>query len=84
MVLPEPLAERAFCRIANNTVSATAFKDIKAPLKHGQREEDAPEKGLRVADKGFMNTSVLTSTITYIDGEAGSEHLTYIRVHFLH
>jgi hypothetical protein len=70
-------AERAARRIANNTVPATAFKAIRAPLRAGEREEDAPEKGLRVADKGFMNTSVIASAITFIDGEAGSEHTSF-------
>jgi citrate synthase len=64
-------------RIANNTVPATAFKAIRAPRRAGDREEDAPEKGLRVADKGFMNTSVIASAITFIDGEAGSEHTSF-------
>jgi citrate synthase len=61
----------------NNTVAATAFKDIKAPRPHGEREENAPEKGLRVSDKGFMNTAVISSTITYIDGEAGGTSLRF-------
>jgi citrate synthase len=61
----------------NNTVAATAFKDIKAPRAHGEREENAPEKGLRVSDKGFMNTAVISSTITYIDGEAGGTSLRF-------
>jgi citrate synthase len=42
-------------RIVDNTVAATAFKAIKAPRKHGEREENETEKGLRVADRGFMN-----------------------------
>ena len=37
----------------------------------GEREENETEKGLRVADKGFLNTAVIRSEITYIDGEAG-------------
>lgn len=61
-------------RIENNTVPATAFKQIKAPRKQDEREENETERGLRVADKGFMNTAVITSQITYIDGEAGSKH----------
>ena len=60
------------CRIENNTIPATAFKKIAAPRKKGEREENETERGLRVADKGFMNTAVITSEITYIDGEAGS------------
>ena len=52
-------------------MSATAFKDIKAPAKHGERPENETEKGLRIQDKGFLNTAVIQSQITYIDGEAG-------------
>jgi citrate synthase len=58
-------------------VPATAFTPNRAPRRAGEREEDAPEKGLRVADKGFMNTSVIASAITFIDGEAGSEHTPF-------
>lgn len=60
-------------RIENNTVPAIAFKEIAAPRKEGEREENETERGLRVADKGFMNTAVITSEITYIDGDAGSK-----------
>lgn len=58
-------------RIVNNTIQATAFRDIKAPRKPGEREENETERGLRVADRGFMNTAVIESTITYIDGDNG-------------
>ncbi|EIM90879.1 peroxysomal citrate synthase [Stereum hirsutum FP-91666 SS1] len=57
--------------IVDNTISATAFKAIAAPRKEGEREENETEKGLRVADKGFLNTAVIQSQITYIDGDAG-------------
>ncbi|KAF8920417.1 peroxysomal citrate synthase [Mucidula mucida] len=57
--------------IVNNSVSATDFKAITAPPASGDREEDETEKGLRVADKGFLNTAVMRSQITYIDGDAG-------------
>ncbi|KAF9787502.1 peroxysomal citrate synthase [Thelephora terrestris] len=57
--------------ILNNTVSATAFKSIAAPKKPGERDENETTKGLRVSDKGFLNTAVIQSEITYIDGEAG-------------
>lgn len=60
-------------RIVNNTVAASAFKDMKAPKKTDERPENDTEKGLRVLDKGFMNTAVIQSEITYIDGDAGSE-----------
>ncbi|KAG8908344.1 hypothetical protein FRB99_007271 [Tulasnella sp. 403] len=61
----------AHVRIQDNTIQATAFKKIKAPRKPNEREENETERGLRVADKGFMNTAVITSQVTYIDGEAG-------------
>ncbi|KZV96617.1 peroxysomal citrate synthase [Exidia glandulosa HHB12029] len=57
--------------IVNNTIQATAFKQIKAQPKPGEREENETERGLRVADRGFMNTAVIESTITYIDGDNG-------------
>ena len=56
---------------SNNTIPATSFKQIAAPRKQGEREENETERGLRIADKGFLNTAVITSEITYIDGEAG-------------
>ncbi len=58
-------------RIVDNAIPATAFKAIKAARKPGEREENETEKGLRVQDKGFLNTAVMSSTITYIDGDAG-------------
>ncbi|KAI3614889.1 peroxysomal citrate synthase [Moniliophthora roreri] len=57
--------------IEDNTVAATNFKAISAPRSNGEREENETEKGLRVSDKGFLNTAVMRSEITYIDGEAG-------------
>lgn len=57
--------------ILNNTVSATAFKSIAAPKKPGERDENETTRGLRVSDKGFLNTAVIQSEITYIDGDAG-------------
>ncbi|KAH9903068.1 peroxysomal citrate synthase [Cubamyces lactineus] len=57
--------------IADNAIPATAFKAMTAPRKPGEREENETEKGLRVQDKGFLNTAVIRSEITYIDGEAG-------------
>lgn len=58
-------------RIVDNAVSATEFKAIKAAAKPGERPENETEKGLRVSDKGFLNTAVIQSRITYIDGDAG-------------
>lgn len=57
--------------IADNSIQATAFKAMKAPAAPGEREENETYKGLRVADKGFLNTAVIRSEITYIDGDAG-------------
>lgn len=73
------------CRIKDNAVSATAFKDIKAVAKPGERPENETEKGLRVLDKGFLNTAVMQSQITYIDGEAGGAfiHIPYTRSHII-
>ncbi|KAF6759935.1 peroxysomal citrate synthase [Ephemerocybe angulata] len=57
--------------IADNSIQATAFKAVKAPFKQGERPENETDKGLRIADKGYLNTAVMRSEITYIDGEAG-------------
>ncbi|KAG5647003.1 hypothetical protein DXG03_001727 [Asterophora parasitica] len=43
----------------------------------GEREENETEKGLRVSDKGYLNTAVMRSTITFIDGDAGAYLLLY-------
>jgi citrate synthase len=58
-------------RITDNSIPATAFKAISAPRAVGERPENETDKGLRVSDKGFLNTAVIQSQITYIDGEAG-------------
>ncbi|KAF8150637.1 peroxysomal citrate synthase [Crassisporium funariophilum] len=57
--------------IVDNSIQATAFKAMKSSFAPGEREENETDKGLRVADKGFLNTAVIRSEITYIDGEAG-------------
>jgi citrate synthase len=57
--------------IKDNSIPATAFSDISASPKSGEREENETAKGLRVSDRGFLNTAVIRSKITYIDGEAG-------------
>ncbi|KAH7908194.1 citrate synthase-like protein [Hygrophoropsis aurantiaca] len=57
--------------ITHNSIPATAFKAIRAPPGQHDRAEDETDKGLRVSDKGFLNTAVIESAITYIDGEAG-------------
>ena len=61
--------------IQDNAVNAADFKQIKASkhalIGHTEREENETEGGLRVFDGGFTNTTVLRSTITYINGEDG-------------
>ena len=64
-------AEGVALSIEDNAISATAFKAVAAQRKPGEREENETDKGLRVQDKGFLNTAVMRSQITYIDGEAG-------------
>ena len=59
--------------IVNNAIAATALKQMKAPKKAGEREENETERGLRVHDKGFLNTAVISSKITYIDGDNGGK-----------
>lgn len=44
---------------------------MKASRRAGERQENETERGLRVVDRGFINTAVIYSEITYIDGEAG-------------
>jgi len=60
-------------RITDNSIPATAFKEMKAPFAKGEREENETDKGLRIADRGFLNTAVIRSQITFIDGDAGGE-----------
>ena len=40
--------------ITNNSIPATAFKDIKAKARPGEREENETERGLRVSDKVWV------------------------------
>jgi citrate synthase len=58
------------------------MKSLAAP---GEREENETEKGLRVADKGFLNTAAMRSEITYVDGDAGGELLSnsHLRISLL-
>ncbi|PWN53241.1 citrate synthase family member [Violaceomyces palustris] len=61
--------------IKNNSIPATAFKGIKASphsvFGEPDRSEDETIGGLRVYDPAYMNTAVVRSTITYINGEEG-------------
>ncbi|KAI1503319.1 peroxysomal citrate synthase [Biscogniauxia marginata] len=56
--------------IKHNSVQATDFKKIKSQ-RGNDREEDETEQGLRVYDPAYMNTAVVQSKITYINGQDG-------------
>ncbi|GAP87485.1 putative peroxysomal citrate synthase [Rosellinia necatrix] len=56
--------------IKNNSVLATDFKKIKAAAGN-DRQEDETEQGLRLYDPAYMNTAVVQSKITYINGQEG-------------
>ncbi|KAK4699119.1 citrate synthase, partial [Phenoliferia sp. Uapishka_3] len=57
--------------IENNSINATSFKAMKAKPQKGERVEDEVEGGIRVYDPGYQNTAVISSRITFIDGERG-------------
>jgi citrate synthase len=58
--------------IRRNAILATDIKKIKAPeAGSGDRAEDETEQGLRVFDPAYMNTAVVESRITYINGQEG-------------
>ncbi|KAG6005149.1 hypothetical protein E4U21_000403 [Claviceps maximensis] len=57
--------------IKNNAVLATDIKKIKAQSPHEDRPEDETGQGLRVYDPAYMNTAVVESKITYINGQDG-------------
>jgi citrate synthase len=77
---PLGLANSDFCynSISDNSIPATAFRSISTPGNASDREEDETDKGLRIADQGFLNTAVIRSEITYINGETGSEHCVFL------
>ncbi|GJD01220.1 citrate synthase [Colletotrichum higginsianum] len=56
--------------IKNNSVLATDIKKIKA-ARGNDRPEDETDQGLRVYDPAYMNTAVVQSNITYINGLEG-------------
>ena len=56
--------------IKNNSVLATDIKNIKAQSQR-DRPEDETNQGLRVYDPAYMNTAVVQSKITYINGQEG-------------
>jgi citrate synthase len=54
-----------------NSVLASEFKKIKAQPQAGDREEDEVPQGLRLFDPAYMNTAVIESRISYINGQDG-------------
>ncbi|KAK9321659.1 citrate synthase-like protein [Lipomyces orientalis] len=57
--------------ITNNSIPATAFSQLKAPYADGERTENDTPYGLRILDPSFINTAMIQSEITYIDGNKG-------------
>ncbi|KAK8086827.1 hypothetical protein PG994_001801 [Apiospora phragmitis] len=57
--------------IKDNSVLATDFKKISAQPGPNDRKEDETDQGLRVFDPAYMNTAVVHSRITYINGQEG-------------
>merc|ERR1712093_478487 len=47
--------------IKDNAINATAFKQMKAETKEGERKENETEGGLRVLDPGYQNTAVISA-----------------------
>ncbi|KAI1273620.1 citrate synthase-like protein [Xylaria sp. FL0933] len=56
--------------IKHNSILATDFKKIRSE-QGKDRKEDETEQGLRVYDPAYMNTAVVQSKITYINGQEG-------------
>ncbi|KAF2021111.1 citrate synthase [Aaosphaeria arxii CBS 175.79] len=59
--------------IARNAVRATDFKQIKGDGSRADVVEQM-EAGLRILDPGYMNTAVVESSVTFIDGIRGTIH----------
>ncbi|KAF9740495.1 hypothetical protein PMIN06_001658 [Paraphaeosphaeria minitans] len=57
--------------ITHNAVLATDIKKIKAEPEPTDAAEDETQQGLRVYDPAYMNTAVVQSKITYINGLEG-------------
>lgn len=51
--------------IVRNAISASAFKQVKAPDDPAHPEDQA-DQGIRVFDPGFSNTAVSESQITFM------------------
>ncbi|KAI0481370.1 peroxysomal citrate synthase [Xylariaceae sp. FL0804] len=56
--------------IKNNSIQAIDIKKIRAQ-QGDDRKEDETDQGLRVYDLAYMNTAVVQSKITYINGQDG-------------
>ncbi|KAI1080949.1 citrate synthase [Whalleya microplaca] len=56
--------------ITNNSVKATDFSQI-TPFPPTTNPENQTTSGLRIFDKGFLNTACVESSITFIDGNRG-------------
>ncbi|KAL1639573.1 hypothetical protein SLS58_007772 [Diplodia intermedia] len=56
--------------IKHNAIKATDFRQITA-AGIAADPVDQVESGLRIIDKGFLNTACMESNITYIDGKKG-------------
>lgn len=56
--------------ITHNSILATDIKKIKS-AQGNDRPEDETTQGLRVYDPAYMNTAVIQSRITYINGQEG-------------
>ncbi|OJD32504.1 citrate synthase [Diplodia corticola] len=56
--------------IHHNAIKATDFRQISA-AGIAADPVDQVESGLRIIDKGFLNTACMESSVTYIDGKRG-------------
>lgn len=55
-----------------NTIQAIYFKKIHDTTDQiGSQEDDSSSGGLRIFDPAFLNTAVVRSQISYVDGERG-------------
>ncbi|KAA1084621.1 hypothetical protein PGT21_033071 [Puccinia graminis f. sp. tritici] len=102
-VIDNRTGKRIEVDIEQNSIPATALKKLSIKKDDHQsnnkasssRPEDELEAGIRVYDPGFMNTAVIKSKITYINGAAGelryrgypieqlAEKSTYLEVSYL-
>ncbi|KAF2113638.1 citrate synthase [Lophiotrema nucula] len=59
--------------VERNAVSAIDFAQIKGST-FGADPVDRVDAGLRVFDPGFLNTAVVESSMTFVDGKQGTIH----------